>query len=119
MTPQQFFERLQARWRAAHEKETRLRHQLDYKYGKWWMAPRGKQQQFERAQAAEGAASDAIFAWLDIHSPRDWRHSAPCLWVCDKLTYEDAVTEGPLAVVPPCSYGRYPSDMIRFAQAVA
>jgi hypothetical protein len=120
MTQQEHFEAMRARWRKASEKARELRWNIEGKYGTWYIyAPAGQRAKIERANAAEEKAQEAIFAWLDAHSPRDWRHGVPCHWVCDQLTYEDAMTRERLSVQTPCSYGSMPSDALRFAAAVS
>lgn len=110
---------LQAKWRKAHEAERKMARELEYQYGKTWLAPRGKQARYEAIAKRESAASGAIFAWLDANSPRDWRRGVPAHWVCGELTEADALTAGTLSVLPPVAYGRMPSDSVRFAMAVA
>lgn len=121
MTKQQRFEALQARWRKAREKASELRYKLESAYG--WMyfvhAPKGKRDRLDLARAAEDKAQDAIFTWLDQNSPRDWRRGVPCNWVCDSLTYADAITSGQLSVTPPVAYGGDITDSLRFARPVA
>lgn len=121
MTPQERFESLQARWRAAQEKAHSLRFDLRYHYGEHYYvyAPKGKRDKADRASRAEEKAADAIFAWLDANSPRDWRRGVPSAWVCGELTYADAMTTDQLSVVPPVAYGCTSADSIRFARAIA
>lgn len=113
------FERLQCKWRKVSDAVGEMAYQLKRQYGETYHAPRGKQAKLESLRSRESAACEAIFAWLDANSPRDWRHGAPCYWVCDKLTIADALTSGQLSVVPPLCYGYLPSDMVRFAMPVA
>lgn len=116
---QEKFEALQAKWRAAHKKELDLSFAANHKYGTWYIhAPRGVRERIERARAAESKAMDAVFAWLDAHSPRAWRTGTPAYWICDKLTYADAMTEGQLSVVPPPPYGYTTHEMERFARPI-
>jgi hypothetical protein len=61
----------------------------------------------DRKRSAIRRVDAQIFKMLDKISPRDWHSRVPAHWVCENLTWEDAVrplTE-PLSVVPPCSYG--------------
>lgn len=111
--------KLQAAWHKAHEAEYAEHRRLMYKYGNSWQAPLGQRTRLEKLRARESKARDAIFAWLDTNSPRSWRTGVPCYWVCEELTYDDAVTTGTMSVVPPAGYGSYPGDAERFAQAVA
>jgi hypothetical protein len=115
---QKTFEALQAKYRAADERADRIRASLKAQYGHQWRAPAGKERKLNEAQAKADSAMEAIFAWLDANSPRDWRHGAPCYWVCAELSYEDAITAGQLSVIPPVVYGCYESDSRRFAAPI-
>jgi hypothetical protein len=79
----------------------------------------GQRSRCDAAIKRTDAAMEAVFVWLDSHSPRGWRSGPPAHWVCDELTLADALTAGQLAVIPPCSYGQMPCDAIRFAWPVA
>lgn len=111
--------KLQEKWRKAHEKERDLARKLEYTYGKTWMAPQGKRAKYDAVNKRLDAAMEAIFAWLDANSPRNWRTGVPAFWVCEHLTEADALTADRLSVVPPVAYGSLPGDSIRFAQAVS
>lgn len=52
-------------------------------------------------------ACDAFWALLMPSAPRAWFHGVPSAWVCEELTYADAVRplSEQLSVVPPCAYG--------------
>ena len=119
MTAQDRFEALQARWRKAQEATREFSWQLEYKYGETWLAPRGKRDRLDRLRKREGEARDDIFAWLDDNSPRSWRSGVPCQWVCNSLTYADAITSGHLSEIPAVTYGCMPGDSARFAAPVA
>jgi hypothetical protein len=118
MNMKEQFEKLQAAWLKAHEAERTMARTLEYKYGHTWTAPSGKEAKYKTVAKRADGAMEAIFAWLDINSPRSWRTGSPAYWVCTELTFEDAITAGALAVVPPPSYGTYQSDSLRFARAV-
>lgn len=119
MTKQEQFERLQAAWRKAHAREQEIKASLTARYGTWYVyAPLVKREKADRLADRANKASDAIFTWLDNNSPRQWRSGVPYHWVCDSLTYADAVTHGPLSVVPPVSYGGNHSLAVRFARAL-
>lgn len=120
MSAQAKFEALQAKWRAAYQKVQDMRRAMERKYGDWWRteATKGECDKWERAMASEGKASDAIFDWLEVNSPRSFRYGCPAHWVCDELTYADAITRERLSVTPPCCYGGTPADAIRFAQPI-
>lgn len=108
--------KLQAKWRKLAEALRDELYKLDRAYGKSWMAPESKRRKLEALRARESAASDAIFSWLDAHSPRAWRSGVPANWICDELTEADALTRGALSVVPPVAYGCNPSHVRQFAQ---
>jgi hypothetical protein len=113
------FDYLKAKWRAAFDKASALRGNLRARYGEYhFQAPRGMRDKADKAGAAQDRASDAIFAWLDAHSPRNWRVGVPAFWTCAELTFEDATTRGKLSLVPPVAWGGVPQDSIRFAAAL-
>ncbi len=117
MTPQQRFEHLKTRWRTAYDKARDLRFELIRQYGRefTYHAPKAPRDRLERVYIAEDKAAEAIFAWLELHSPRQWRTGVPAHWVCESLTYADAMTTGQMQVIPPVAYGHMPNDAIRFA----
>lgn len=114
------FEKLRAKWLKTSEAARVFGVALRGQYGEHYpyQAPKGKLKRLDALRAREDKASAAIFAWLDANSPRQWRTGVPAYWICESLTYDDAVTSGQLSVVPPPSYGCYPSDSIRFAQPI-
>lgn len=110
--------KLQDKWRKLN---TALRAEIGYldrAYGRAAYAPESKRRKLEALRARESAASDAIFAWLDAHSPRSWRSGVAAYWVCDQLTEADALTRGALSVVPSAGYGSNPSQVLHFARAL-
>lgn len=117
----EMLELLRSKWRAERGKASALRQKIEDKYGRpfYINAPWRKREMIDRATKREDKAADRIFAWLEKYSPRSWRTGVPAHWVCESLTYDDALTPGRLSVTPPCAYGSYPSDSVRFAQAVA
>lgn len=110
---------LQARFADKHEKARSYAHELSYKYGQTWQAPSGMRTRLDKLRAAEDKAMEAVFAWLDAHSPRNWRVGVPAHWVCEHLTETDALTAGQLVTVPPAGYGTTYDQAIRFAAPVA
>jgi hypothetical protein len=112
---------LQERWAVLDEKARELRWSLEGKYGSPWYinVPRAQRERIEKAHNRADKAQEAIFAWLDTHSPRSWRSGVPANWVATQLTEEDALTRGRLSVTPPVAYGGMPSDSLRFAAAIA
>lgn len=119
MSPESRFSALQERFRKAADAASNLRFALNYKYGEVYNAKRSERDKLDKLRERESKAADAIFAWLEANSPRNWRHGCPYYWICTELTYADAVTSGALSVVPPVCYGGSPQDSIRFARPVA
>lgn len=109
----------QEKWRTAYRRLCALRFALEARYGHVWHAPRGQEAKLDHLREKETEAADAVFAWLDEHSPRCWRTGPPMHWVCGELTEADALTSGPLSVVPPPAYGSAHREMDRFAAPVA
>jgi hypothetical protein len=110
---------LQAKWRTAADKVAALKDQLRAKYGNWIWAPAWTCDRVNRLSLAESKAQDRIIEWLEEYSPRGWRTGIPCHWLCTDLTEADALTAGPLSVVPPPAYGSTEADSRRFALAVS
>ncbi len=104
------FDVLRSRYVATEAKRSALDSAHRVKYGRdysdAWLS-RGDAARFESARAASDKAGLAFRAHLTAISPRDWSYGVPCHWVCERLTYEDAVRPAnePLSVVPPLSYG--------------
>jgi hypothetical protein len=75
-------------------------------YDRTWLL-KGERDREDRAVAAVDRAGAAFFAYLQSISPRDWSTGVPAHWLCEKLSYDDAVRPRgePLSVVPPLSYG--------------
>lgn len=113
------FDRLQSAWRVARTACEAFRLGLARKWGESWRANTREREKLDKLREKEGKAQDAFFAWLDRYSPRSWRSGVPCYWVCEELTYADAITAGAMSVVPPPSYGSVHGDSLRFAAPVA
>ena len=60
-------------------------------------------QRLASAQRRRWLAVAAVYAWLDINSPRgsEWRVGVSSHWVCAYLTEEDALSETPDSLPPP------------------
>ena len=112
------FQKLQARYQALNERYHEMRRELIRQYGDHWKAPCGKQDKLAALDTRTSAAMERVFVWLDENSPRFWRTGCPAYWICEELTYEDAMTTGPLSVIPPLCWGQTPDDMRRFAAAL-
>lgn len=65
--------------------------------------PRALQARVEAAGRRRWLAVNAIYAWLDINSPRgsDWRVGVSSHWVCTQLSEEEARSEMPASLPPP------------------
>lgn len=111
--------KLQQRFTVQNNMADALKGQLATRYGDWHYAPRGQRERLEKFQDRASKAMEAVFVWLDENSPRDWRHGAPCFWVCEHLTESDALTMGQLSVIPPPVYGAHHGDADRFARPVS
>jgi hypothetical protein len=57
-------------------------------------------------------------ALLDELGGRDWRRGASVPWIMTEPTYADAVTTGPLSVVPHPPYGYTARKVEQFAARV-
>lgn len=68
---------------------------------------------------AETKIIDRMIAFLDANSPRTgWSHAVPACWAIYELSYEDAVTSGQMATIPPAPFGQRTSDVERFVAAL-
>ena len=99
--------KLQAQYRAVYDAFRSQRVSLEAKYGHDWFAYCGRLEsaRINRLQDRLSKATDRILDWLDEHSPRNWHVGTACHWICTELTYDDAVTSGPLSAVPQLAYG--------------
>lgn len=114
------FTELQTKWRTAADKLEAIQYALRSKYTRYLIGIASTEQsKLDRARAAESKASDAVYEWLDVHSPRDWRYGVPCSYVCRDLTEADAITTGELSVIPPVCFGGTVNESRQFAAAVA
>lgn len=113
------FGELQSRAQAKAAAHREFSIAMRLKYGQYRFGIRKSEaNRLERLDAADTKAQDAFFAWLDEHSPRCWRSHAPACWIVEELTFDDAVSDGQLATIPPCAWGYAPSDMVRFSAPV-
>lgn len=108
------FESLQAAWREATTKLEEHKSALRLKYGPrspsaWWSAKERRAD--ERLYRAEGRTAEAFYAWLDVHSPWEWRRGVQFAWVRDNLTLAMATSETP-PMLPPesASWGVLPIE---------
>lgn len=103
-TPERFAE-LQTAAKRTRDTWTDYKAGLDRKYQSAQYAPAAKRRQLEQLARAERRAWERFWEYLHAISPRDWSAGIPCHWLIDGLRYNDAVTYGPLSVVPPAAFG--------------
>lgn len=80
---------------------------LSVKYGKREWASRTEQKKLDQLRKRKARVCEKMFAVLDKVATRDWHHGVPAYWVCEKLSWEDAIRPAnePLSVTPPTVYG--------------
>jgi hypothetical protein len=116
------FAAIQARFRAAQEREETYR--LDVLYRKYrdrrpprsWLTS-GEIKRLDALRIAQDKIGESMFTLLDRIGGRDWRVGCPYMWVMTELTYADAITTGPLSAIPPIPYGYSERDAKVFASA--
>jgi hypothetical protein len=110
-------------WLKAKERTDTLIRDAESKYGAPYYVTlsykhRGIEARINAAREREMAKEQVLFGILDTISRRDWRTGAPAGWILRELSFEDAITRGPLSVVPPPAYGSCVYQMQRFAAAL-
>jgi hypothetical protein len=83
-----------------------------------WLT-KGELAKLTAAHAAETKEHDKMFALLDDISPRNWRSGIAAWWVLNHLTYDDAITRGPLSTTPTAAYGYSVRSAEQFAEALS
>ena len=104
------FDELRARYlaqqakRSAHDDAMRGKYGGDYRTT--WLTT-GEAKKETKLREASDAAQNAFIDYLTEISPRYWKSGVPVHWLCEELTYEDAIrpVDQPLSVVPPLAYG--------------
>lgn len=109
--------KLQARYLAAFGAQEALKVALDRKYSDAMFARRTERARLETLRERTYKAEQACCAWLYEHSPRRWSTGCPVHWICSRLTYADALTTGPLSVVPPLAYGQTEAHRAAFCRS--
>lgn len=111
------FEKLREQHREAAAAAWDARSALSLKYGpngeRW--AKASEKAKLEKLTKKDETIRDRFFELLDRISPRTWR-GVPSHWLMDKLTWEDAVTHGPLTHRPPPAYGYSERDLDAMVQ---
>lgn len=104
------FDALRKRYLKAADALANLEIALSAKYGlssrpDWYTGAERKKLTALRERIDK--ATDAFTGHLGRISPRDWSYGVPVRWICETLSYEDAVrpTSEPLSVRPPLAYG--------------
>jgi len=119
MRDRQRFDAIRRRYFAASERQSRLEDDFRRKYGSSsppdaWLT----KGEYERQRAIDRAIDkeyEAMFALLDRISPRSWRAKVAAWWVLERLSFEDAITEGPLSVIPQAGFGWEKAEIERFS----
>lgn len=105
MTQAERFAALRAKTLDAIATRQTYKAELDAHYHDAAYAPAAKRAKLERLNNALKRHEDRFFAFVQTISPRDWTSGVPLGWIMRELTYDDAITRGPLSVVPPASWG--------------
>lgn len=100
--------------RAAFQTDTLLKRYGQTRPPQAWLT-RTEADKLDRYDRAIDRETFAMFDLLDRVSPRYWRAGIAAWWVVEELTWEDATTTGPLAVVPRAGYGTTQGWAARFA----
>lgn len=121
MTQEQKFNAIRERILKAHERRDGFEDSMRRKYGETrppqaWMT-RAECAKDDSLDRAVSKGWDAMFALLANISPRSWSTGVAAWWVAEKLTYADAITDGPLSVVPVPGFGTTQREVERFAEA--
>jgi hypothetical protein len=112
---------LQRRWIDAYGEYETMRWRLREKYGPhtwdyhYSAAERRKLDSLSRRMDRLVAS---MYRLLSRISPRDWSHVVPTRWVMSELSFEDAITDGAMSVIPNPAYGYTREDARRFAERV-
>lgn len=118
-TTREKFEALQSRAREARDAHRHYAAGVLRRYGATWYAPLATRRRLDVIQRASARRDATLYRWLATYSPRDWTRGCPVSYVLDTLTYDDALTSGALAIVPPPAWGGTEEDARRFAEPVA
>lgn len=114
MTDRERFEKLQEKWKNAWVKVWKQKGFLESKYRDWHNASMTDRRKVIKMQDAENAASDKFFEFLDTIATRNFRSGAPIYWILQNLTYDDAVTYGPMSCIPDLAWGCHESSLDKF-----
>jgi hypothetical protein len=112
------FETLQCQIRDLDRQQTDLRIDLRVKYSAVQYAKPAERKRLGAIDARIKRLSDKLFAIIDAEAGRDWHSGAPWHWIVTSLSYDDMITRGQLAIVPPPAFGYNERDMQQFALPV-
>lgn len=104
------FHKLRAQFIEADAAREEYERALSLKYQKAHWASTTERKKLEALVKKVSVYYDRFFALLYDISPREWR-GVPAYWIVEKLSWDDAVTTGPLAVRPPPGRGYDDRDL--------
>lgn len=107
------FTALQSKARETRDAWQAYKRRLDARYQDSAYAPAVKRNKLAVLHRAESRAWERFYAYLEAIAPRDFGRGFPCHWLVDGLRFEDAVTRGPLSVVPPLAWQWTQADQLR------
>ncbi len=97
--------------------DSALRMKYGSSYQKSWLKS-SDVKKLDALTAKKGKLSAQMHDLLARIAPRDWGSGVSSWWVMNKLTWEDAITTGPLSTMPDPSYGNSEREMRAFMQPV-
>lgn len=113
---------IKTKWFELRRKQEEYESMLFHRYGKhnppsnWLSAVDKKKADAIRDQMNK--TSHRMHELLERVSPRDWSRGIAAHWIMDNLSWEDAITTGPLSMIPHASYGTTQAEVDRFARAI-
>lgn len=86
--------------------ENGIRRKYGGAWNRSWLRNTEEKRLAQKTEATDKARRK-FFDFVMSISPRDWNYGVPYHWICEELTYEDAVRplDEKLSVVPPLAYG--------------
>lgn len=105
------FQKLRANFVKARDEHISFDTKLRMKYGPgslFTMMSGSERKKMDSIRAKMDKASNDMFELLSRISPRNWEIGVPLHWVMMDLSWEDAVTSGPLSSVPEGGYNSDP-----------
>lgn len=111
---------LRARYQIASNNYDALDSALRLKYGPYqrsWLKS-GERKKLESLLDKKHKLQMQFYELLQRISPRDWGRGIASWWMIENLTWEDAITTGPLSTMPVPSIGYSERDMRAFMEPV-